>query len=532
MTRVAFVDMNPYKEPNGGSRFCDPVHLVPMANICKKNGNQTKIFQNGLDPRREIAEFRPEILGLSFIGSSKDAISDAQQLIKSLKPRPITVIGGTDIKYHADYYAEQFGPYFSRLSDSGPELILVSNEGEAFIEAYAGNGFNFELAARALSDMSYRDSGDRLGFGMLCTKNAYILSPLPVKKLDDLDFTRDYNVGGFETAQVKWESGCWGSCFYCGNDPKSIDYRSPELVGQELRELKEKGVKGIGIASANFTANPDRASAIVSVLSYMPHGYYFLSRVDSLDASLKRHPEAWKRFARFGNTIGLGIERFTSDHLVGIGKYKNKRQAMKQEERLKYILELFKGTATTISFSLMNLDWKMDLAEAQAEAERAQAYLAEYPDNVEIRTNSIGSHIIYDPGSQFSKSMAPVDYLRFKRDPRLLLLVALMMERRERLPFVYSQAESRLLEKHFLAFYLGVIDRLKAVPTEKLDLDQATETFSKKNNYSTTKKSLCSKLGFWETRRLERDINGLFNKMIDVFESERDSARGLVMRPL
>ncbi|OGC08427.1 hypothetical protein A3F86_04770 [candidate division WOR-1 bacterium RIFCSPLOWO2_12_FULL_45_9] len=251
----------------------------------------------------------------------------------------------------------------------------------------------------------------------------------PAWPLDQQSFLRPYPdlLLYRHNAEVKWNVGCWARCSFCANEPTALDYRSPDLVLQELAHLRGLGAKNIGIAAANFLADPHRTSKIVDILPD-DFSYVFFSRVDSLYLAIEGYPDIWRRFSIWRNRIQLGVESFLPERLAPdrLGKYPSLRQAMSQEKKLKAILDFFAGTSVIIDAELIWLDWKMTLEEDEKDREILKALLSAYPDNFQTSNGSFMNYLRYSRGSRLAEEMKPVDFFDFQRDPRLLFLYAVI----------------------------------------------------------------------------------------------------------
>jgi len=458
----------------GARYFNEPVHLLGMHNIVRKRGAESAVFQFGLPSNKAsveaVREFGPQFLGLSFIGYEEAMLKGAHEIIGAMEKPPVIMLGGPDVTFRPGFYSQEFGQY-SKL-EKGEPVCVVEGPGEGFIEAIT-SADGAALKSLLGSNVSIIKTGEH---------KTLLVSNFPAIKLNDLDFTRPYDLAGFNgLADVKWEVGCWGTCKYCSNTPGPIDYMSPSRVSEEVKYLSGLGAKHVSVASPNFTADPKKASEIMEVLPSIEFGLSIDSRVDSLFRAIKTDPEAWERFAHLslGNEIDLGIESFIPERLVRIGKYPDLEKAAMQADKLDAIFEFFKNSKTAIRMYLMQLDWMMDLGEAELEARRTMDVLDKYGNFVFIGiTTGVARPITFQLNSFFSGKMSPIDFFNFKKDPRLLFLY---LHINREIDFIQEHMEEGKTGDYtpyeiadaLLRYYLACIDHMKKVPQGAFNINPA-----------------------------------------------------------
>jgi len=480
-----------------GNIFVEPAHLLPMHHIAKKNKLQSQIFQFGHPSReasiREIRDFKPDVLGLSFVANRHHALDGAHELLGAFSELPNILIGGADPTAVPGRYADEFIKY-SGLP-KGNMLIIVRGRGEPFISAFTSN-----------------DEGTMEGFLMpriryrkLDGRYAAEIDDIPFEPFDHNAILRPYDdFSAFHmVANVRWAVGCLGECKFCPPIPAGVDYASPDVALMEIDHLKELGVKAIRMASPDFTVDPDKSSQIVSSLPPMKYGYSFASRIDTFHQAMTRHPAAWKRYSNLSlNQIELGVESFIPERLVRMGKYHSVAKANLHVERLVDIINFFKGSKTPIRLFLIQLDWLMDLAEAETEALKTLSFLEEHYETAYISPDTgVGRIMSFSPGSFYANQMRPIDFFRFERDPRILLLYNRIEMEKE----IASDdlANGRIDERDvflnvsfgMLEYYLECIKYLKEVDPGSIDLDLGLNLLMEQKSYPEIVERLIAGMG-------------------------------------
>lgn len=493
--RVAFVNMVAYGYYSGRRRFAEPAHLLPMHNIMRAAGHQSMVFQFGHPSDRisirDIRRYAPDFLGLSYVGHREEAIVAGKELLESFssRKRPSLVIGGTDVDYYFGQYLETFQPLYPQKNGN---FVVVSGPGENVIRAMAEGSFSFngQQPVSGRSKMS----------------------------LAGLDFARPYSdLAVFDrAAQVIWERNCTGKCFFCPNEAKSPEYRTPEQARVEAVELKRMGAKNIAIASPNFLASPRKGSAIIAAVSEDAI-YEFPSRVDSLYLALRKYPKVWERFRTKDNHIHLGIERFLPEGLMRIGKYGRLSLANKQAERLEYIFKFFKGSSTAITVFMIPFDWGMNLGELEQEVRLLAGHLTNYTPNIMIAPEHLGQILVYNQGSKFAKQgMQPADFYRFERDPRCLMLAMLTRTKIEQIYEHNVEGVNDSVEMYnyvairILRAMMASIRAMKSVSADRFDIDAIVEMMQGEWTPQQVLNKFYSQLPSFERESLKRDFTEAF----------------------
>ena len=242
-----------------------PMGLLYLSSTLKKAGHtEIKIIHLDLDNptegslARQIADYKPDITGISAITAEAVSMHRAAALARSVCPGTLIVTGGA----HPTGYTEDC------LLDPSIDAA-VRNEGElTFLELVeaAGRGNSFA----GIAGLSYKKDGNIVHN----PPREYIADldslPMPDWKMVDLGrysgyvpqspFLHDHKYANMVTSR-----GCPFNCTFCHNIMgKKFRAHSPERVIDEMRYLKETlGIKNIEISDDAFNIDPDRAKAIM-----------------------------------------------------------------------------------------------------------------------------------------------------------------------------------------------------------------------------------------------------------------------------
>jgi hypothetical protein len=449
------------------------------------------------------------MLGLSYVGHRQEAIDGGRKLIESfpLSKRPNLVIGGTDVDYYFGEYMKAFNPLYPQNNGS---FIVVSGPGENIIQGMAEGNFNSN-GQRVVRDRS------RIS-------------------LEGLEFARPYSdLAVFnQAAQVIWERYCTRKCFFCPNEAKSPEYRTPEQARVEAVLLKNMGAQNIIVGSPNFLASPRKGSAIIAAV---PKDviYELAARVDSLYHAIRKYPEVWESFRTGENHIQLGVERFAPDALMRMGKYNRLSLAKKQAERLEYIFKFFRGSSTSITLFMILFDWQMNLSELEQEVGSLARYITNNTPNVMVVPEQLGQILIHNPGSTFAKrGMKPADFYRFERDPRCLMLAMLL---RTKIAQIYKHNVEGIRDSVEMFNYVSIrilramidfVRVMKNMPAERFNIDAIVEVMQGDWKPQEVLNAFYSQLSSWERESLKRDFNKAFLKQFP--ELAPVKKRGLLKR--
>lgn len=464
MVRIAFVNIGMGSLGPTIRRVYEPAHLLGMHAICEQAGHKSTIIQYGIPTPtlsiERVREFRPDILGISFIVASEADIKVTHDLLHAFQgSKPKLILGGTGIQYLEKDYVEQFSPYYKAIS-AGTPFFIVIGAGELVMRALAISEFN------PLS-IGERDASN-YGIQLQTVEKIPVVYSRYLLPLDQHSFVRPYDLSPYGgIAGVRWENGCKAACSFCGNTPREIGYRTPPSILEEIAYLRKFGVAEIEINAANFTAHPGKASTIFASLPRENLLYSFDSRVDNLYYAIRRHANAWRGFK---GAIQLGVESFAPQRL-GPGrlrKYPSMKGARLQEERLKYVCDFFKNEDVQLIFYMIMFDREMSPGEVEFEVRKIISFYKRYP-KVIVSLWDVGNILGYEPGSPLSFKMGQDDFFNYERDPRVLLLATLMKVKTLNILKVIDNYD-RVASREMLNYLLSCLKRVKEISPDRFNM--------------------------------------------------------------
>jgi radical SAM superfamily enzyme YgiQ (UPF0313 family) len=89
-------------------------------------------------------------------------------------------------------------------------------------------------------------------------------------------------------ALMEYSRGCYGECSFCDNSQvwgKTLTFREPKKVVEELQELKQKGADMVYFIDLNFTAVPSKARELCQEMlkSNLNLSWYCMSNIETAD---------------------------------------------------------------------------------------------------------------------------------------------------------------------------------------------------------------------------------------------------------
>ena len=222
-----------------------PLGLAYVAAVLEKEGLEvqvqdflvTKYSKESLE--RKIAEFTPEIIGVTSVTMNYPIASKILQACKEIDRNIITVIGGP----HVSFWAEE------ALGEAPWIDIVVRGEGEyTMLEIARGKNLS------EIDGTAFRGIG-----GPVLTKPRQW-----IENLDELPFPARhlFPISRYRTLSTDCglisSRGCPFNCIFCLG-PKMVGkkgrFRNPKLIVDEIEELLEYGFQTINVADDLFTIN-------------------------------------------------------------------------------------------------------------------------------------------------------------------------------------------------------------------------------------------------------------------------------------
>ncbi|MGQ9517886.1 MAG: B12-binding domain-containing radical SAM protein [Anaerolineae bacterium] len=286
-----------------------------LAAVLERRGDEVRIFDFGLDPRRPLEEevldvlaFRPDVIGLTAMTTSYHSAEQTISLLRAGTHAPM-VLGGP----HATVFPE-------RTLREQPALdYLVFGEGEEtmleLMEVIEGRRDPATVAG-----LCYRRAGQ-----VMCNPARPLIRdldalPFPARHLFQLERYPLYAPDGGRMLTVLTSRGCPYNCSYCfkGIVGRTYRQRSPENLIQELKELiRTYGIHNFYFIDDLFTLDVKRLNVLLDMMiaEGLDIRWQCLARVDRVT------PELLRRMAAAGcRQIHYGIESGDQEILERVGK--------------------------------------------------------------------------------------------------------------------------------------------------------------------------------------------------------------------
>jgi len=262
-----------------------PLGLSYIAAVLEKNGVEVKVLDLLVSQyseekvRRCMAEFRPEVVGITAVTMNYPTSSNILKVCKGSDENVITVIGGP----HVTFCAEQ------TLREAPWIDIVVRGQGEfSMLDIVSGK------KPAETKGIVFRE-----GDGMVTTADQPWIEnldelPFPARHLFPLAKYRAFNTGG----SLITGRGCPFNCIFCAGHRmtgRRVRLRDPKLVVDEMQMIQALGFKDIYVEDDLLTLNHPHVYAICDEI--MNRGlkvkWSAFSRVDTVTRELvKKMKEA------------------------------------------------------------------------------------------------------------------------------------------------------------------------------------------------------------------------------------------------
>lgn len=299
-------------QPPSGSALSDrvflyePLALEYLGAGLKLDGHDVRLLDTRLDPDIEpaLAEFKPEIVGLTGYTVQVPAICSLADRIKSLAPGTTIVVGG----HHATVRARDF---------NRPSIdMLVIGEGVEAMREIAGR-LNRGSDLSSIRGLAF--PGPEMAF----------TEPRPYTPLDALPFpdrtlTAPYRKHYFSEwlkpiASIRTSLGCTARCNFCAlweiTGGKYLR-RKPELVLEELKTIEEPNVFFCDDESMCDLRRMDRLADLIRE-ARIKKRYFLYARGDTI----ARNPATFAKWRDIGlHLVFVGMETFSPERLGRMDK--------------------------------------------------------------------------------------------------------------------------------------------------------------------------------------------------------------------
>ena len=251
--------------------------------------------------QRKIAEFRPDIIGLTMMTYQYATTYALIGSIKSWFPAITIVVGGAHVSAIG-----------GRALDECTDIdYVVAGEGEIAMRSLC-----IGEPIREIAGLFYRKN-DKSWTGRLGDR---------IPDLDALPFPRyrSYPLEKY-TAEIEISTsrGCPHSCIFCqvpGILGSRIRYRSAGIVGDELEYFWKQGIRSFQFADDNFLANRKRFFQLMDEIRHRGLSGTVLRCGQGIRADLINHEVLIALKSAGFRQIGIGVESGSDKVLQAMGK--------------------------------------------------------------------------------------------------------------------------------------------------------------------------------------------------------------------
>jgi radical SAM superfamily enzyme YgiQ (UPF0313 family) len=279
----------------------DPHHRVAIADLILVERRVRETIE------RLVREFKPAVVGLSVMTFQRNTASKIIDLIRSLDPNVLVVVGGYDPSLAPEGYTE--------ISGSGADFI-VRGEGEiTFRELLRTieNGSAFDHIA----GLSFR-TGD--GFRHNRNREVSSLEGGEIKAPNrNARVLSGYTMLGRQVDVVETSRGCTYDCSFCSiieMRGRNFHTYTFERVITDIRDARDHGARAIFIVDDNITLNVRRFEAFCHAIK--DAGLNSIDyTVQAMTSSIADHGERLAPLMREAGFryVFLGIENILEDDL-------------------------------------------------------------------------------------------------------------------------------------------------------------------------------------------------------------------------
>ncbi|MFA5747774.1 MAG: radical SAM protein [Candidatus Absconditabacterales bacterium] len=378
----------------GSNKLYEPTNLISLYNILSNHGIDTNIIDCHLPKFKQFKQITekinkdsPNILGFSVFGRYS-SINYVKTIISgiddNIKKNAIKIIGGPGATYNTERIIKELQPN-----------IIIKGEGEIPLKKLIEGDFNINKIKKDNINLIFETIG-----------GVNIISSNEITDIKNIDYKRPYSLQDYNgLAMPQIQRGCIGGCTFClGSSSKNIRYRSTENIIKEIKYLiNEKKAKIILPFGPDFTANPKIASEIIKEINksgIANKKYILVTRIDTLYTSIEHNIKERQKFIK-NNEIQfqLGIESFSNEKLLRIGK-KNSKFTENNKENLIKLIEQF---SAFYNLFFVLFDPGSTTQEITRDVEDLIFLLEKYSSKVML-TGKLFNFMEIEPGTVISKS--------------------------------------------------------------------------------------------------------------------------------
>jgi len=318
--------------------FMTPLAVFSVGTYLEERGIEVEYFDERVQERSELDRLldrSPELIGISVLTSFQILRGlSLSRHVKKILPRVPLVWGGT----HPSMCPEQ------TLSEKLIDYIVI-REGEGTMEEL------YRTLVRGGGD-----AASIAGLGWKTPAGEVRINPeRPFLPIEEIPFPFRGKArkllplyllpgGGFPTVGYQMSRGCPFNCRFCYNDfyhHRLCRRKPPEVIGEELKQLRELGVDNIFFCDDSMGGKKSFLKELVPILEKFPLKWSASPRIDAIDEKLIGD------FERTGcQWLFFGLES-PQDHIL---KYIGKGLSRKEIDRG---VEVMRTSKIISTYSLM-----------------------------------------------------------------------------------------------------------------------------------------------------------------------------------
>jgi len=271
-----------------------PLGLGYIAAVLEKNGFEVEVLDLLMSQYSEekvyrcMAEFRPEVVGVTAVTMNYPISSNILRLCKRFDENAITVIGGPHVTFCAEQTLRE-APWIDIVARGEGEYTMLDIVSGKKLPEIEGLVFRKEDGVVTTPDRPWIENLDEL--------------PSPARHLFPLSKYRAFSAGG----SLITGRGCPFNCIFCSGHRmtgRRVRLRNPKLVVDEMQLVQELGFDEIYVEDDLLTLNHKHVNAICDeiVNRGLKIKWNAFSRVDTVNRELMRK---MKQAGCFGLLYGV-----------------------------------------------------------------------------------------------------------------------------------------------------------------------------------------------------------------------------------
>jgi anaerobic magnesium-protoporphyrin IX monomethyl ester cyclase len=242
-----------------------------------------------------------DFVGLSFLTPGYYEAMKLANLAKEANPQIKVIFGGS----HATF------EYESALKNPAVDFVIIGEGEISLVELLSGKD------KRKINGLAYRKG-----------KKILMNQPVSIKNLDDLpDPAREkfkpIHFKYMPLSYVEVSRGCTNRCSFCTvqNFYKTIRFRDPKKVVNEIEKVSSEGIKTFYLLCANFTASNIYAEKLLKEIRDRKLNHLRFMTTAAVETTTKDFLKLYKMSG--GDYISFGIESLEPRSLNYINKTRN-----------------------------------------------------------------------------------------------------------------------------------------------------------------------------------------------------------------